>query len=76
LEDVDWINDAAKPMFLAVPPRRAAEAPEPAALSADCGVVDTGARDPAPRPHATVPASARIVRTPFAEPAACCRRTL
>jgi Mycothiol maleylpyruvate isomerase N-terminal domain len=24
-EDVDWINDAAKPMFLAVPPRRAAE---------------------------------------------------
>jgi hypothetical protein len=23
--DVDWINDAAKPMFLAVPPRRAAE---------------------------------------------------
>jgi len=24
-EDVDWINDAAKPMFLALPPRRAAE---------------------------------------------------
>ena len=24
-EDVDWINDAAKPMLLAVPPRRAAE---------------------------------------------------
>ena len=23
--DVDWINDAAKPMFLAMPPRRAAE---------------------------------------------------
>lgn len=23
--DVDWINDAAKPMFLALPPRRAAE---------------------------------------------------
>jgi hypothetical protein len=24
-EDIDWINDAAKPMLLAVPPRRAAE---------------------------------------------------
>jgi hypothetical protein len=24
-EDVDWINDAGKPMLLAVPPRRAAE---------------------------------------------------
>jgi len=24
-EDVDWINDASKPMFLAMPPRRAAE---------------------------------------------------
>ena len=24
-EDVDWMNDAAKPMLLAVPPRRAAE---------------------------------------------------
>jgi hypothetical protein len=23
--NVDWINDAAKPMFLALPPRRAAE---------------------------------------------------
>ena len=24
-EDIDWMNDAAKPMLLAVPPRRAAE---------------------------------------------------
>src|SRR5262245_21655300 len=23
--DVDWVNDAAKPMFLALPPRRSAE---------------------------------------------------
>jgi hypothetical protein len=33
--DVDWINDAAKPMFLAIPPRRAAELAVSIAQAAD-----------------------------------------
>jgi hypothetical protein len=33
--DVDWINDAAKPMFLAMPPRRAAELAVSIAAAAD-----------------------------------------
>src|SRR5689334_10977175 len=33
--DVDWINDAPKPMFLAVPPRRAAELALAAAEAVD-----------------------------------------
>ena len=33
--DVDWINDAAKPMFLALPPRRAAELAVAIAEAAD-----------------------------------------
>ncbi len=36
--DVDWINDAAKPMLLAVPPRRAAEVVVAIAEAADRAV--------------------------------------
>lgn len=37
-EDVDWINDAAKPMLLAVAPRRAAELAVSIAQAADAKV--------------------------------------
>ncbi len=37
-EAVDWINDAAKPIFLAMPPRAAAQAAVDAAEGADRGV--------------------------------------
>ena len=36
--DVDWINDSAKPMFLALPPRRAAELAVSIARAADRAV--------------------------------------
>jgi hypothetical protein len=38
--DVDWINDAVKPMLLAVPPRRAAELAMSIAEAADRVVAD------------------------------------
>jgi hypothetical protein len=38
--DVDWINDAVKPMLLAVPPRRAAELALSIAGAADRAVAD------------------------------------
>jgi Mycothiol maleylpyruvate isomerase N-terminal domain len=38
--DVDWINDAVKPMLLAVPPRRAAELAMAIAEAADRAVAD------------------------------------
>jgi hypothetical protein len=41
--DVDWINDAAKPMFLALPPRRAAELAVSIARATDAKVA--GLRD-------------------------------
>lgn len=36
--DIDWINDAAKPMFLALPPRRAADLAVSLARAADRAV--------------------------------------
>jgi hypothetical protein len=41
--DVDWINDASKPMFLALPPRRAAELVVSIARATDAKVA--GLRD-------------------------------
>lgn len=41
--DVDWVNDAAKPMFLAMPPRRAAELALSIARATDAKVA--GLRD-------------------------------
>jgi hypothetical protein len=41
--DVDWINDASKPMFLAMPPRRAAELAVSIARATDAKVA--GLRD-------------------------------
>lgn len=41
--DVDWVNDAAKPMFLALPPRRAAELAISIARATDAKVA--GLRD-------------------------------
>jgi len=41
--DVDWVNDAAKPMFLALPPRRAAELAISIARATDARVA--GLRD-------------------------------
>lgn len=37
-DDVDWINDAAKPLLLALPPRRAAETALEVAAAADRAV--------------------------------------
>jgi DinB superfamily len=40
--DTDWINDAAKPMFLALPPRRAAELALSVAQAVDSKVATLG----------------------------------